>query len=402
MTNRLDLSTEAVLETAIHFDNVLSENAQSPTAIFLTGATGFFGAYLLDELLHKTTADIYCLMRCKEGSEAGKQRIEAHLRAYLLWKDEFSARIIPVIGDLSLPLYGLSSETFSELAERIDVIYHNGAWVNAAYPYAALKASNVGGTVETLRLAGLHRTKPLHFISTIAVFFNEACQEGNQKILETDSPQPTLNGGYKQSKWVAENLVIKARERGLPACIYRTARIMGHSKTGVTQNFNDFLISMIKMCIQIGKFPDWNNTLSLVPADYAAQSLVYLAQQTASIGKTFHILNPQAVAWDDFFEHIRDCGYPLEKVSHLCWQTEIQAYANENKDSKLYSLARLVLKSSTAMSHTKPEFDMRQTLTGLSDTAINCPPVDRKLVSTWVSYFQQCGHIPLPSIVNAE
>ena len=257
-----------------------------------------------------------------------------------------------------------------------------------------MKATNVSGTVETLRLAELHHTKPVHFVSTIAVFFNDASQESNRKIMETDSPPPNLQGGYKQSKWVAENLVMKAQQRGLPACIYRTARIMGHSKTGITQNFNDFLISMIKMCIQIGKFPVLNSKLSLFPADYAAESLVYLAQQPASIGKTFHILNPQTVAWDDFFGQIRDCGYPLEKISHQCWQTEIQTYDNENRDSKLYSLARLVLKSSTAMSHTKPEFDMRQTLTGLSDTAINCPPVDRKLVSTWVSYFQQCGHIP--------
>ena len=84
MTNSLDLSTEVVLEPEICFDKPLSEFVQSPTAIFLTGATGFFGAYLLDELLHKTTADIYCLIRCKEGDEFGKQRIEDHLRAYLL------------------------------------------------------------------------------------------------------------------------------------------------------------------------------------------------------------------------------------------------------------------------------------------------------------------------------
>jgi thioester reductase-like protein len=400
MTNRLNLSAEADLETAIRFDNPLSEFVQSPTAIFLTGATGFFGAYLLNELLHKTTADIYCLIRCKEGSALGKQRIEDHLRAYLLWKGEFTARIIPVIGDLSLPLYGLSNQQFSELAARIDIIYHNGAWVNAAYPYSALQATNVGGTVETLRLAGLHHTKPVHFVSTVAVFFHDSCTRSDSKIRETDSAPPNLNGGYKQSKWVAEHLVMKAQQRGLPACIYRTTRIMGHSKTGITQNFNDFLISMIKMCIQVGKFPDWNSTLSLVPADYAAEALVYLAQQPASIGKTFHILNPHAIAWDDFFAQIRDCGYPLEKVAYSCWQTAIQAYAHENQDSKLYSLARLVLKSSTAMSYAKPEFDMSQTLTGLSDSTINCPPVDRKLVSTWISYFQQCGHIPLPFIVN--
>ena len=52
-------------------DSVLPENIQPPAgttadipaAILLTGATGFLGIHLLDILLEKTTAHIYCLMR---------------------------------------------------------------------------------------------------------------------------------------------------------------------------------------------------------------------------------------------------------------------------------------------------------------------------------------------------
>jgi thioester reductase-like protein len=389
----LNLHEQAVLDPAIRFEAAPSEPAQEPKAIFLTGASGFFGAYLLDELLHKTKAYIYCLVRSPAGRESGRQRIESHLRSYGLWQDQFTRRIIAIPGDLSQHYFGLSTDEFNDLTDKIDAIYHNGAWVNSLYPYSILKATNVGGTVETLKLAGLARTKPLHFVSTVAVFFTDSGQEGGQQFLETNTPPPPLKGGYRQSKWVAENLIRQAQQRGLPASIYRTARIMGHSQTGITQNSNDNLISMMKMCIHLGKYPDWDSTLSLIPVDFAAQSLVYLSQQPASAGKTFHVLNPRAVAWNEFFGRVGDCGYPLDKVSPETWQAEVQAYASGNKDSKLSSLARLLLKSMPAMFDTKPEFDMRQTLAGLAHSGIACPPVDKTLVSTWLSYFRRCGQL---------
>jgi thioester reductase-like protein len=389
----LNLQEQAVLDPALQFEPSPPNYTQELQGIFLTGASGFFGVYLLDELLRTTKADIYCLMRCPAGIESGQQRIETHLREYGLWQDEFARRVIAVPGDLSKPRYGLSRQEFSALADKVDVIYHNGAWVNSLYPYSILKPSNVDGTVETLKLAGLGRAKPLHFVSTVAVFFTDSAQEGGQLFLETNTPPPPLKGGYRQSKWVAENLVRQAQQRGLPASIYRTARIMGHSQTGITQNFNDNLISMMKMCIHLGKYPDCNSTLSLIPVDFAAQSLVYLSQQPASAGNTFHLLNPQAIAWNEFFGQVSDCGYPLDKVSPEIWQGEVKTYASGNKDSKLSSLARLLLKSMPAMFDTKPEFDMQQTLADLSGSKIDCPPVDKALVSTWLSYLQRCGQL---------
>ena len=38
-----------------------------------------------------------------------------------------------------------------------------------------------------------------------------------------------LDDGYSQSKWVAEQLVIKAMDRGLPAAIYRPGMYTIHS-----------------------------------------------------------------------------------------------------------------------------------------------------------------------------
>ncbi len=401
MSTEINLKEEAVLDTTIQFQQPLSKNIANPKAIFLTGTTGFFGVYLLHELLCKTNAKIYCLIRSKNQQESAQQRLEQHLHFYSLWDEKFSSRIIPVSGDLSHPQFGLSNESFNKLATTIDVIYHNGAWVNAIYPYSLLKKTNVNGTIEILRLASLGQTKPLHFISTIAVFFSTPYQ-AHQKILETEPPNAHLKGGYKQSKWVAEGLVLEAQKRGLPCCIYRLGRVMGDSKTGITQNLNDLLISMMKVCILLKKYPDWKTSLSLIPVDYSAQAVIHLSLQKQSTGKTFHILNPNSIQWATFFETIKQLGYPLEKVSHQQWQLAIEAYAHENKETKFNAILRFVLNSSTAMSQDKPDFDSTQTLAGLKNSHLECPTVDTQLISTWFSYFQQCKHILLPTDVSQE
>ncbi|MBD2498547.1 non-ribosomal peptide synthetase [Nostoc sp. FACHB-280] len=128
----VDLQVEAVLDSTINIEAIQKEYIDEPVNIFLTGATGFLGAFLLDELLRKTQANIYCLVR-SANLEEGKHQIRNKLKTYSLWNENFSSRIIPVIGDLSQTYFGLSEAEFLILANKIDVIYHNGAIVNFVY-----------------------------------------------------------------------------------------------------------------------------------------------------------------------------------------------------------------------------------------------------------------------------
>ncbi|HBE16220.1 MAG TPA: polyketide synthase [Cyanobacteria bacterium UBA11149] len=395
MLNTLDLTTEAILDEAIQFSQPLSDNIANPRGIFLTGATGFVGAYLLEELLEKTTGDIYCLVRCSE-KEAGKQRLRSHLQFYQLWQDKFCDRIIPLVGDLSQPLLGLSEEQFSQLASQIDIIYHNGAKVNSVAPYSQLKPPNVLGTQEVLRLASIAKTKPVNFISSIAVFFSQAYGEADI-VKETDIPvwDSGFKGGYKQSKWVAEKLVTIAQERGLPVSIYRAARILGHSKTGITGNLQDLLCSLIKGCIQFGKFPLLDGNTNITPVDYISKSIVYLSQQPESLGKTFHVVNPHPIPWQELFEEIIQLGYPLAGLPYEKWLIELKNHAFAHKDNALYPLLPLLLSSASALKSKKPDFDDSNTRAGLAKSEIVCHPVDKQLLTTYFSYFQNSGYLPL-------
>jgi thioester reductase-like protein len=63
------------------------------------------------------------------------QRIQDALRAYEIVTDETALhRIIPVVGDLAKPYFGMSEREFEQLALNVDAIYHNGAYVNHVFP----------------------------------------------------------------------------------------------------------------------------------------------------------------------------------------------------------------------------------------------------------------------------
>jgi acyl carrier protein len=161
-----DLRAEVVLDSDIEPHGSLHQHVMEPQSILLTGATGFLGVFLLHELLQQTRANMYCLIRPSDQVEGG-DRIKKSLEKYGLWNPLYSARIVPVVGDLSHPLLGLSDEQFNRLAEEIDVIYHNGALVNYVAPYSVSKRPNVLGTQEVLRLACRFKLKPVHYVSTL-------------------------------------------------------------------------------------------------------------------------------------------------------------------------------------------------------------------------------------------
>ncbi|MCK5872342.1 MAG: thioester reductase domain-containing protein [Methylococcales bacterium] len=391
-SSRPNLLAEASLDATIQFSPSTSLK-QAPKAIFLTGASGFLGGYLLADLLNKTLAKIYCLIRADNRSVA-QARLEKNLINYGLWDNKWQHRVIAVVGDLSKPLLDLSNPDFEQLANTIDVIYHNGAHINAFHPYKHLKASNVLGTQEILRLAGLKKTKSVHFVSSMAVFFSQSSLQSSL-IKETNDPieDGTLKGGYKQSKWVAEALIRVAQQRGLPACIYRPVRILGHSQTGVNGNMSDALCNLLKACIELGTYPLLDARINLVPVDYVSESIVHLSQQPESLGKAFHLFNPESIQWNDLLMLTQRLGYSLKALDYAQWQHQLQKAVDDDPKNRTYRFLSLFFRSPNALMMKKPPLDAQQTLDGLQNSTITCPPVDQKLLTTYLDYFKQINFL---------
>ena len=388
-----NLNTEAVLDPKIQFNSPF-EHIPEPKNIFLTGATGFLGTYLLYELLENTRADIYCLVRSSDIKSA-HIKLKNKLESYLLWNDLFSSRIIPIVGDLSAKLLGLSTQEFNQLANQIDVIYHNGAWVNKIYNYLTLKPANVLGTEEILRLASEHHIKPLHFISTISIFSSEANSE-IELIRESDIPEYNngLTSGYDQSKWVAEKLVMEARDRGLPVSIYRPGMVIGHSQTGVS-NTNDFFCRIIKGSLQLGMVPIIDYQLDLIPVDFVIQAIYEISRQKESLGKVFHFSNPNPTRIKNLFQWIVSLDYPLKEVSLGKWISELIARPENVMHPYSFNF-KSQLKQEKELLQNYRKIDCQNTLKSLANTDIDIPTINMKLLETYFLYFVSSGFLQFP------
>jgi len=157
--------------------------------------------------------------------------------------------------------------------------------VNYLFNYAKMRASNVGGTNEMLRLAFDRRLKPFNYVSTTFIF-GWAVKD---TLHETDNNEEMelLDFGYSQSKWVAEQLVAEATRHGLGTRIFRPSLITP-SLIGGGSNF-DITIRLLAFMIKQGIGVNTLNQVSFVPADVTANNIVAIANQPDSINGTFHI-----------------------------------------------------------------------------------------------------------------
>jgi amino acid adenylation domain-containing protein/thioester reductase-like protein len=388
----LDLRAEAVLESEIRPDRTDSGIAtlQDARRVFLTGATGFLGAFLLDALLSRTNAEVHCLVRPRKGEQHDLiEPIRTNLQRYGLWEAGHVGRIVPIAGDLGEHLLGMTGEDFDALAREMEVVIHNGAVVNMAYPYEALEPVNVGGTREVLRLACLHKTKPVHYVSTNGIFApgTPVCEEG----ADLDALAEAREDGYGQSKWVAEKLVWQAVERGLPVTVYRPGNISGHSTDG-TSNPRDFQGALIAESLRLGAAPEVDGwCMEMTPVDFVSHAICHLAGDTDARDRVFHLADPNPVLARRIFDWTEEMGYPLKRLPYPDWLEALHTSPRPGADDDVVGA---VLQGAAPETHELWDgntYDDSNTRRALRGSGLRRPQIDASLIGNYVRYFAEQG-----------
>ena len=366
--------------------------------ILLTGATGFLGRWVARELLDTSDVTLLCLVR------GGADRLERSLRTADVAPGALAGRVRPVEGDLTLPRLGLTRNSLDELIGEVDAICHVAASVNWIHSYAALRAANVLGTGELLRIAS-GANAHFHFVSSLSTCYSTAAPE---EVDENYEALPHLRGlhlGYAQTKAIAESLVSAAAREGLPANIYRPALISGHSRDA-DFNPDDLLSLLIRGCVRMGTAPDLDWTLDVLPVDVAARQIVDLSAGTG----TFHLKHPSPRHWRECVLWMRMYGYPLTLVPFAAWmhqlETDVDAAGARGDRHPLAPLRRFFTDRPEGCGGlTLPQLyeDARRTraLSVLTDCYLehqagDCPALDGSLLEHYFGSFRASGQLPAP------
>ena len=256
-----------------------------PRRILLTGAAGFLGGHLLLDLLRHSDAHVYCLVRAVD-EEAATARLGARLRNYRLpWNAEVRRRVTVLPGDIREPHLGLSDELWHTLAHELDSIVGVAAAVDFLRGYQSLRASNVLGALTLAELAATGRAKPLHHISSIAVF-----NEVGSTVMGEDDPLANVDrliAGYDQSKWAAEVALRRARDHGLIVSVLRPGGIGGHSSTGA-HNPQDLSSGLFSAFTRFRTVPAFRY-LNAAPVDWVSRVAVAVVCEPDAWGFNYNL-----------------------------------------------------------------------------------------------------------------
>jgi amino acid adenylation domain-containing protein/thioester reductase-like protein len=400
---RVDFTREARLDTVIRLDAGPPPDWQQPADILLTGATGFLGVHLLRDLLATTSARVHCLVRARDAGH-GLERIARAAERYELGALPLD-RVVPLAGDLAQPDLGLPHDTFEDLAQRVDVIHHTGALVNFIYPYSELRAANVTGTRELIRLAGLYRGIPLHYVSTAAVLAGL----GRAGVREVTEETPLayaeyLSVGYVESNFVAEEMLRNAARRRLPVAIYRPLDIVGDNRGGVW-NTSTEIYAMIRFITDTGIAPDIDLPLDFAPADVCAAAIGYIATHVQATGKTYHLASPKRALIGSLTDRLRYFGFEIQEIPYQEWVDALLRYAAGHPSHPMTPFVPLFVDRSPGsdmtvaemyLDHIFPAYGREGTERALGDSGIVFPPVDDGLLDLQIARLVAGGYLKDP------
>ncbi len=253
---------------------------------FVTGATGFIGKFLVQNLL-KRNGTIYVLVR-----KSSLKKLEA---IYPWWGlDASQKRIVPIVGDLAKAKLGVAPADMAKLKGKVTHLFHLAAIYDLSADAESQRVANIDGTRNAVEFAEAIKAGCFHHTSSIAaagLYDGTFREDMFEEAEELDHP-------YFRTKHDSEGIV--RNECKVPFRIYRPGMVVGHSKTGEIDKI-DGPYYFFKLIQKMRKaLPSWVPTIGIeggrinvIPVDYVVDAMDYIAHKKGLDGECFHLTDPE-------------------------------------------------------------------------------------------------------------
>jgi NAD(P)-dependent dehydrogenase (short-subunit alcohol dehydrogenase family) len=275
---------------------------------FVTGATGFIGRHLLENLL-KRRGKIYALVR--KGS---LEKLEALIEKLGAGKGE----IVPVIGDLTKPKLGVTPAQQKLLTGKVKHFFHLAAIYDVEADEETNHLVNVEGTKHALQFAEAIKSGCFHHVSSIAAAGRFPGVFKEDMFAEAEG----LDHPYYRTKHESEGLV--RTDAKIPYRIYRPAIVIGHSKTGEIDKIDGpyYFFRLIKRMREW--LPAWMPTIGIegarvnvVPVDYVVNAMDHIAHKSGLDGHCFQLVDPEPMRVGELLNTFARAAHAPEMTMRL-------------------------------------------------------------------------------------
>ncbi len=312
--------------------------------VFVTGATGFVGKALINELLN-----------AGHNIVAGVRNYSVELPVEVEQK---------LVGDLSL----LSEQnTIIDTLKKIDVVIHTAARVHimqdkAADPLTEFRKMNVNATLALAKQSVSAGVKRFVFISSIKV--NGESTNNRQAFREIDKPAP--EDAYGQSKLEAEQFLFEiGQTMPMEVVVIRSPLIYG---PGVKANFAS-MIKIIKKGIPL-PFGAIHNERSILAIDNLVDFLRLCIVHPAAANQVFLMADGKDVSTTELLTKIAKAyKRPIHLIPvPVCWMIFITKLTNKNNISdRLFGNLQIDITKAQQLLGWKPVVSMEQQLNKMAE-----------------------------------
>lgn len=238
--------------------------------ILLTGATGFLGKYVIEELEENN----YEIIAFARNEKIGK-KLEEKYKNTKFYKGDFT-----------------NLEDLEKINENIDMLIHAGALSTVWGKWENFYKTNVIGTENILKFCRTKKIKKLIYISSPSIY---ASNKNQILVKEEEAPKENKLNFYIKSKILAEKKIKEYSD--IPSVILRPRGLFGIGDT-----------SIIPRLLELNKkrgiplFESGQHQVDITCVENVALAIRLALEKEKAIGKTYNITNDEPQRFKDILD----------------------------------------------------------------------------------------------------